>query len=217
MAFKLKNVTDIHATGVHFDAQAKALVEHILKHWNVSVKPKGYDNFLETYEDYEGMDNIDEDALQAEFNGHDSGFSVCGLPFPVALTKEHVAYDDTNQGRNPLECLVGAIYGYGLQFGQVIESIKPSTDKGRAIEDAIDRISMIKADLAGCKESLEKNDLKNTKDWFYGLEQELKKSFIKLSKFSKSVNSEGDKYVDGYISEWIKEYRDKCDRDNYQI
>lgn len=84
-----------------------------------NLKPKGYDEFLKDYDDYEGMEELDCNALEEEFEGIDA--SECrSHSLPVRLSLPHVAYDDTNQGRNPLRVLVGTIYSQGLGIHQEV-------------------------------------------------------------------------------------------------
>ena len=101
----------------NFSTIADAVYNYIMKYWTGTIKPKGYKKFLENYEDYAGMEDIDHAKLEDEFKGFKDG-GACSFPFPIKVSLPHVAYDDTNQGRNPLRTLISACLGQGLVIGQ---------------------------------------------------------------------------------------------------
>lgn len=75
--------------------------------------PKGYASFIENYEDYQGMQALNEKILKEEFKGHVvKTYSAGSLELPVRIQLPHVAYDDIAQGRTPEYSLVGAIMGH---------------------------------------------------------------------------------------------------------
>jgi len=120
MACKLETRQDLN-----YSDHSKALRECIKKNFRISVVPNvkgGYKKYKETYEDYQGMEELDEKALLEEFNGFDN--STAGdFPFPIKVALPHVAYDDTNQGRNPFNVLVSAIFSYGIGYGEKLAGL----------------------------------------------------------------------------------------------
>lgn len=78
-----------------------------------TFKPKGYAKFIKDYNDYSGMDSIDEKALCAEFDGHSVRCgSASSFPLPVRIQLAHVAYDHIAQGRSPSYMLVATILSH---------------------------------------------------------------------------------------------------------
>ena len=113
---------ELTATG-DFEAHCLALCEHLTQHWDGidTLKPKGYDEFLVDYEDFQGIEEFAEKTRpgqEAVFNGFDSS-SAGGFNFVTNVSLPHVAYDDTNQGRPPLMVLIGACVSYGAIMGEV--------------------------------------------------------------------------------------------------
>ena len=78
-----------------------------------NLKPKGYDAFLEDYIDYDGMEELNERELIDDYDGMDFS-ALCSGEFPIIVSLPHVAYNDTNQGRKPLQVLVNAIFSQAL-------------------------------------------------------------------------------------------------------
>ena len=114
MKKKLKdcNLDDLSS----FSNLCDSLVKHVKKTWNVrAVAPKGYKKYRETYEDFKDMDNL-PDSIN-KFDGiTDEG--VSSFDFPTTISMPHIAYNDTNQGRSPLEVLIGACVSYGMKIEQ---------------------------------------------------------------------------------------------------
>lgn len=109
-----------------FEKQVNYLLKYIKKHWNVRAVPKGYKEFCENYTDYQGMEEMDWDKIMSEFEGFEDSSAV-SYPFPGKVSLPHVAYDDINQGRKPLETLFGAIFGYGMRYGMRYEEVADNT------------------------------------------------------------------------------------------
>jgi hypothetical protein len=115
MSYKLRDLKDIN--DFNFSKEAEAIYNYLMKNWMIKAKPKGYDKYLKTYTDYAGMDELDEEALQKSFEGHGDAPTV-SHPFVTSVSLPHVAYDDTNQGRNPLRVMIAAVLTHGILFGQ---------------------------------------------------------------------------------------------------
>lgn len=125
MAYSLKK---LQYKDVSFDKEVEALLKYLRDTgWKISAKPTGYDEYRKTYQDFQGQEDLDEEALLKSFDGHD-GAGTCSLPFPMRVSLPHVAYDDCCQGRKPLETLVGSILGYGMFLGMRVAEINTSSD-----------------------------------------------------------------------------------------
>lgn len=116
----------------NFSAIADPIRELIETYWEGDLKPKGFDEFKEEYNDYEGMG---EPQYDLEFKGFDSS-TAGSFSIEEQLNLPNVVYNDTNQGRNPVECLIGAVLGYGMQVGEARKT-KELTDK---IKTTLERI-----------------------------------------------------------------------------
>jgi len=114
MAYKLNQ---LQYDEINFDKEVKALTKFLSTGWEISAQPKGYAAYLKDYRDYQGMEDLDEEALLKSFEGHD-GAGTVSLPFVLQVSLPHVAYDDKNQGRRPLDVLIGAILSYGMLLGK---------------------------------------------------------------------------------------------------
>jgi len=100
-----------------FDKITNPLVKHIRKFWNWrGLKPKGYKQYLENYQDYQDMDELIESV--EKFKGIEDDTGVCSFSFPYRVSKPHVAYDDTNQGHDPLSVLISSCITYGMLIEQ---------------------------------------------------------------------------------------------------
>jgi hypothetical protein len=94
----------------HFPNLMEAIMEYLDKYWDIDAKPKGYDKYLETYEEYNTED------IEYEFSGPLDTSASCD-PFPYRISRSSVAYGDTQQGRTPTYELLGAVFAYGLNIG----------------------------------------------------------------------------------------------------
>jgi hypothetical protein len=103
--------------------ECEAIHEFLLKYWEglEGVQPKDFEEFLKDYCDYDGMEEWDEfcrKRQEDDFKGFDdSGAGSFNLVATLSLP--HIAYDHTNQGRNPLRMLISAIMGYGFSRGEI--------------------------------------------------------------------------------------------------
>ncbi|CAG7579689.1 MAG: hypothetical protein SLAVMIC_00016 [uncultured marine phage] len=121
----MKNIKDATLDEINdFSEIAAPLVKFIRDNWSTDVKPKDYDEFMEDYEEYKGQG---EDQYELDFDGllDGGGYS---FPFPVKLATPYVAYDDNEQGRDPLQVMVGAILAYGISIGERREKLDDSND-----------------------------------------------------------------------------------------
>jgi len=111
-------VNDKIAEGVITDIvrQSQAGLKDVLKDIEglKTLKPKDYDAFTQNYTEYKGMAGLDEDAINAEFAGHHFPGAI-SMPLPMSLSLPHIAYDDIEQGRSPLSCLLLGIYYQGFK------------------------------------------------------------------------------------------------------
>ena len=128
----------------NFEKIVNSLEKYIRKHWTVKeLKPKGYDGFVEDYEDFKGMEELDAEKLKKEFKGYadQSPGSDC---FPIMTSLPHIAYSDKGQGRSPLHELIGACVHHGMliqkerdrlsekdynELEQTIAKLRPMTNK----------------------------------------------------------------------------------------
>lgn len=94
----------------HFPSLMASIMEYLDKYWEIQAKPKDYDKYLETYEEY------DTEDIRYEFSGPLDVSASCD-EFPERLSKSSVAYGDTQQGRTPTHALIGAVFAYGLNIG----------------------------------------------------------------------------------------------------
>jgi hypothetical protein len=98
----------------NFEKIVNPLEKYIRKHWDVGgLKPKGYDKFVEDYEDYKGMEALDAEALKKEFTGFADQSPGCDC-FPIMTSLPHIAYSDKGQGRSPLHELIAACVHHGM-------------------------------------------------------------------------------------------------------
>lgn len=82
-----------------------------------NMKPKGWAKFQKNYSDYQGMEELDANALKKLFNGMNS--ETVGVDsFEVRTSLPHVMYDDKCQGRKPLEVLIGSILGHSYVMNE---------------------------------------------------------------------------------------------------
>ena len=104
----------------YFEGIANPIYDYIKKTWICKVAPKGYKAFVTDYNEYDGMEDIDNDAITKAFKGYDD-VSACSPSFPFKISMPNVAYNDKEQGSNPLRSLIAAILGYGMAIGKARE------------------------------------------------------------------------------------------------
>lgn len=110
-----------------FSRLCKPLVKYIRKFWNwKGLKPKGYKEFKANYSDY---DQDELAIMRAErFDGINDA-SSCGFSFPFATARHNVCYNDVNQGRDPLNCLIAASVSFGMVIQEERDKRKIERDR----------------------------------------------------------------------------------------
>lgn len=101
----------------NFSNISESLLKYIRKYWKGTMKPKGYKAFTEDYEDYDGMEELDQKAIEKEFKGINASGTM-SYSFPMQMSLPHTAYNDKCQGRDPLNTLVSAVLGHGMLIGE---------------------------------------------------------------------------------------------------
>lgn len=107
---------------MNFSALTEPILKLLEKHWDISVSPKGYDEFMSDYEEWKGMGediyDLDDDfqSIGGVFNT-----SACAPTLPVCLTIPSVAHNANQQSRPPIESLVGALISYGMTISKAQE------------------------------------------------------------------------------------------------
>lgn len=130
------NLNDINNTSqFDFGKEVEAILKYLAPGWDIKALPKGYAKYRKGYQDYDGMEELDEKALMNSFKGHDDSGTL-SPPFPVRVSLPHVTYDDTCQGRPPLETLIGAILGHGMLLGMRIAAIDTMSEANRRMNEA---------------------------------------------------------------------------------
>jgi hypothetical protein len=103
-------------------SDSEALLNFLRKHWDGldEVKPKGYEKFCKDYCDFDGMEkwaDNERGKQEDEFNGFNDGDD--GVNFVSTVSLSHIAYDDTCQGRPPIQMLISACISYGFTRGRI--------------------------------------------------------------------------------------------------
>lgn len=96
-----------------FNGVVRPIITFLDKYWDVGAKPKGYDEYLKTYKEFDDMPLENE----LDFDGFCSA-TAGSFSIETQLAMPYVAYGDTEQGRNPLETLIGAVMSYAIQIGE---------------------------------------------------------------------------------------------------
>ena len=81
------------------------------------LKPQGWLKLARNYNEYDGMEDFDQEAVDEKFKGIDSGGATSG-GFTVRTSLPQVMYDDKEQGRKPFHTLVGAIIGHAYEVSR---------------------------------------------------------------------------------------------------
>ena len=133
MAYQLK---DLKKMGdFNYDKEVKAILKLLNDTWNISAEPKGLANFLKTYTDYDGMEEIDEKALLKSFDGHGDG-TVGSDCMVIKLTLAHVAYSVRNQvNGGAFEVLIQALLTHGIVLGQRLAEIDRKGEAYKRIDE----------------------------------------------------------------------------------
>ena len=104
------------------ESDSENLLNFLRKYWVGldDVKPIGYSEFCESYCDFDGMEawqDNERGKQEDEFNGFDNGSD--GVNFVSTVSLPHIAYDDTCQGRPPIQMLISACISYGFARGHL--------------------------------------------------------------------------------------------------
>ena len=164
MSYKLDSIKS--ESDLNFSRDCKALLDYIKKTWNVKAEPKGYKEFMKKED---RTTEIDEAALLKEFDGHD-GSGTLSYSFPGQISLEMAAFDQYDQGRSPLETLVGAILGYGMLLGKQWGESEGMKEGNKKAEHLAFVASMIEGntdptDKQTYKDELNDFRLNPKKDW----------------------------------------------------
>jgi hypothetical protein len=131
MAYNLEDLKNAH--DFNLEKEVKAILDYLKKFWMIEAAPNDYEQYMKMYEDYQDMDDDLEESCLKMFKGHD-GSSSMSFPFPVAVSKPHVAYEDCNQvNYGPLGILVRNLIIHGSQIGMRIADLEKKTDAHRKI------------------------------------------------------------------------------------
>lgn len=100
-----------------YENTIQPLIDYILTHWDglKDIKPKGWDEMVPDYNDFDGMEDIDTLARDMEFNGYNDA-SAGSFPFHIRTLLPHVMYSEKCQGIGRLQTLFGALIGYGYRI-----------------------------------------------------------------------------------------------------
>jgi hypothetical protein len=106
-----------------YSKSVKTLISNVKKEFPhaTKLKPQGWKKLAKNYNDYDGMDELDE--TNTLFKGTNSAGATCG-GFDHRTSLPQVMYDDKCQGRKPLETLIGAVLGHAYFISQKNNSIK---------------------------------------------------------------------------------------------
>lgn len=115
----------------NFSDLMESVMKYLDKYWEIQAKPKDYDKYLETYQEY------DQEDIKYEFDGPLDTSATCD-PFPYRISRSNVAYGDTQQRRTPTQALIGAVFAYGLNIGAQRQKI--NTEDMWVIQSARDNL-----------------------------------------------------------------------------
>lgn len=107
---------------MNFTELTKPILSLIKKHWDFKVSPKGYKEFIENYEEGNGMGE-DQYDLHDDFKALGGVFNTSASTpaLPGWIDMPTVAYNHKEQGRPPMQTLIGALINYGITMGQAQE------------------------------------------------------------------------------------------------
>lgn len=101
--------------GFDFSEKTQNLIGIISEKYSIpkNIQPKGWDNIIDDYEDYDGMEEFDHKKNNDLFKGFNS--QSCGAGgFHERVSLPNTMYDEVGQGRDRLYTLIGSIYAHGL-------------------------------------------------------------------------------------------------------
>ncbi len=133
-----------------FDNVVQPIIKLLRNNWTVDVAPKNYSEYKETFE---GYDDMSDEKYILKFDGL-LNTSASNYTLPTTLSMPQVAYSDVEQGRDPLETLVGAILSYGMSIGKRQEQTQPNCKDIYidSIQTYLEWIASGKFDADTCKE-----------------------------------------------------------------
>lgn len=105
-----------------FDNLIEPIVSLVKDNWDIQAAPKGYQEYRDQYEEY---DDMDDEKYALKFDGL-LNTSATSSPINDRLSMPQVAYDDTQQGRDPLQTLLGSVLSYGIAIGRRQEKTDPN-------------------------------------------------------------------------------------------
>lgn len=107
----------------YFDDLIQPILKLVKENWDIQASPKGYEEYIESYEEY---DDMGDEKFYLDFDGL-LDTSASASPINDKLSMPQVAYDDTQQGREPLHTLIGAVLSYGIAIGKRQEQTSPNS------------------------------------------------------------------------------------------
>lgn len=121
---KIKTVDEASWKEVsYFDDLIQPILKLVKDNWDIKAAPKGYQEYRDQYEEY---DDMSDEKFYLDFDGL-LDTSASGSPINDKLSMPQVAYDDTQQGRDPLQTLIGAVLSYGIAIGKRQEQTNPNS------------------------------------------------------------------------------------------
>ncbi len=108
----------------YFDNIVGPIIKLLENSWNIEASPKGYDEYVKTYEEF---DDVNDEKFDLEFEGL-LNTSASGSPINLNLALPNVAYNDTQKSRDTLNTLVSSILSYGIAIGRQQEKTHPDRE-----------------------------------------------------------------------------------------
>jgi len=142
----------------YFDDLIQPILKLVKDNWDIKAEPKGYQQYRDQYEEY---DDMGDEKFYLDFDGL-LDTSAGASPINDKLSIPNVAYDDTQQGRDPLQTLIGAILSYGIAIGKRQEQTNPDSKSkwkdsaGRDIQGYLGDIQEYSGDADLVKRSAER-------------------------------------------------------------
>lgn len=121
----------------NFETLMKPMVDWINKTWKCAdLKPKGWDDFIKDYEDYQGMEGLDE-QIRKDYEGLWDETATTSA-FPIMTSLPHVAYSDINQDSTPLHQLMGACVRFGMLVQERRDELNNPTFDDEKMQELLD-------------------------------------------------------------------------------
>lgn len=112
------------------------LVEFIESKYDIKITSDKYETLKEDYTDYDGIDDDMSDDIES-FKGFNSSTGGSGS-VPEQIREASMVYSETCQGRNPLETIIGAVFGYAFQCGAKVQELKYREPILKQLEQTLD-------------------------------------------------------------------------------